>query len=148
MFIVNQEMICRHQLRIFIESKKAIFHISLIYTCWFNSNPLDSTSYITIVNRERRYTAIPLNYMNNLRTKNIYTPIIREQVSKKIKYGTAMSMAKISVQIVIMENAIFELIEILTQFIMKYRRSTGLSIDTLNNIITFLNTENNMGIES
>jgi len=30
---------------------------------------------------------------------------------------------------------------------MKYRRSTGLSIDTPNNIITFSNTKSNMNIE-
>ena len=148
MFILNQGMICRHQLRVLIESKKVIFHISLIHTRWFNSNPSDSTSFITIVNGERRHTAIPLSYMNNLRTENVYTPIIRGQVSKKIKYGTAMSIAKTSVQIAVMEDVTSELIGILTQFIMKYRRSTGLSIDTPNNIISFSDTEGNKGIES
>ncbi len=148
MFIVNQKMICHHQLRVLIKLKKVIFHISLIYTHWFNSNPSDSTSFIMIVNGERRYTAISLSYMNNLRTENIYTSIIREQISKKIKYGTTMFIAKMSVQIAVMEDIISELIRILMQFIMKYHRSMDLSIDTSNNIISFSDTESNKGIES
>src|SRR6266540_5815408 len=130
MFIVNQGMIYHHQLRVLIKSKKVIFYISLIHICWFNSNLSDSISFITIVNGERRHIAIPLSYMNNLRTENVYTLIIRGQVSKKIKYGTAISIIKMSVQIVVMKDVTFELIRILMQFIMKYRKSTDLSIDT------------------
>ena len=115
---------------------------------WFNSNLSDSTSFIMIVNEKRRYTAIPLSYMNNLRTENVYTSIIRGQVSKKIKYRITISIAKISIQIAIMENVISELIRILTQFIMKYYRSISLSIDTSNNIIFFLDTKGNKSIES
>ena len=133
MFIVNQGMLCRHQFRILIQSNKVIFHISLIHTQWFNSNPSDSTGFLTIVNGEIKHTAIPLSYMNVLRTENVYTPIIKEQVSKKIKYGTAMSIAKTNIQIAIMKDATAKLIRILTQFIMKYRRSTGLSIEATNN---------------
>ncbi len=148
MFIVNQGMICCHQLRVLIKSKKVIFYILLIHTCWFNSNLLDSISFIMIVNGERRHTAIPLSYMNNLRTENVYTSIIRGQVSKKIKYKTVMSIAKTSIQITIIENVTFELIRILMQFIMKYCRNMGLSIDIPNNIISFSDTEDNKGIES
>jgi len=101
-----------------------------------------------IVNGERRHTAIPLSYMNNLRTENVYTSIIRGQVSKKIKYKTVMSIAKTSIQITIIENVTFELIRILMQFIMKYCRNMGLSIDIPNNIISFSDTEDNKGIES
>ncbi|RGB40114.1 hypothetical protein C1646_753698 [Rhizophagus diaphanus] len=72
--------------------------------------------------------------MNNLRTENVFTTTIRGQVSKKIKYGTAMSVAKTSIQIAVIEDATLELIGILTQFIMKYHRSTGLSIESVNNI--------------
>ncbi len=86
--------------------------------------------------------------MNNLRTENVYTSIIRGQVSKKIKYRITISIAKISIQIAIMENVISELIRILTQFIMKYYRSISLSIDTSNNIIFFLDTKGNKSIES
>ncbi len=148
MFIVNQGMIYHHQLRVLIKSKKVIFYISLIHICWFNSNLSDSISFITIVNGERRHIAIPLSYMNNLRTENVYTSIIRGQVSKKIKYKTVMSIAKTSIQITIIENVTFELIRILMQFIMKYCRNMGLSIDIPNNIISFSDTEDNKGIES
>ncbi|POG58650.1 hypothetical protein GLOIN_2v1885686 [Rhizophagus irregularis DAOM 181602=DAOM 197198] len=83
MFIVNQEMICRHQFRVLIQSDNAIFHISHIHTHWFNLSsdlPTNSTGFITIVNGEKNHTTIPLSYMNQLRTDNVYTPTIREKV--------------------------------------------------------------------
>ncbi|PKB95688.1 hypothetical protein RhiirA5_402692 [Rhizophagus irregularis] len=132
MFIVNQGMICRHQFRVLIQSDNAIFHISHIHTRWFNLSsdpPTNSTGFITIVNGEKNHTTIPLSYMNQLRTDNVYTPTIREKVNKKIQYGAAMSIAKTSIQIAVTEDVTAELIGILTQFIMKYRRSTGLSIE-------------------
>ena len=133
MFIINQGMICRHQFRTLIQSDNAMFHISHIHTRWFNSNldsPTDSTGFIMIVNGKRNHTAIPLSYMNQLRTDNVYTPTIREKVNKKIQFGAAMSIAKTSIQIAVTVNATTELIGILTQFIMKYRRSTGLNIES------------------
>ncbi|CAB5093278.1 unnamed protein product [Rhizophagus irregularis] len=132
MFIVNQGMICRHQFRVLIQSDNAIFHISHIHTRWFNLSsdpPTNSTGFITIVNGEKNHTTIPLSYMNQLRTDNVYTLTIREKVNKKIQYGATMSIAKTSIQIAITEDVTAELIGILTQFIMKYRRSTGLSIE-------------------
>ncbi|CAB5122944.1 unnamed protein product [Rhizophagus irregularis] len=132
MFIVNQGMICRHQFRVLIQSDNVIFHISHIHTRWFNLSsdpPTNSTGFITIVNGEKNHTTIPLSYMNQLRTDNIYTPTIREKVNKKIQYGAAMSIAKTSIQIAVTEDVTAELIRILTQFIMKYRRSTSLGIE-------------------
>jgi hypothetical protein len=132
MFIVNQGMICRHQFRVLIQSDSMIFHISHIHTRWFNLSsdpPTNSTGFITIVNGERNHTTIPLSYMNQLRTDNVYTPTIREKVNKKIQYGAAISIAKTNIQIAITKDVTAELIEILKQFIMKYRKSTGLSIE-------------------
>ncbi|PKB91652.1 hypothetical protein RhiirA5_448184 [Rhizophagus irregularis] len=96
---------------------------------WLNSNSdlPNSTGFITIVNGERNHTAIPLSYMNQFKTDNVYTPSIREKVSKKVQFGAAMSVAKTSIQITVTENVTDELITILIQFITKYRRNTGLS---------------------
>src|SRR6266498_1401086 len=119
-------MICRHQLKVLIQSDNATFHISHIHTCWFNSNsdlPTNSTGFITIVNGKRNYMAIPLSYMNQFRSDNVYTPMIREKVNRKVQFGAAMSIAKTSIQIAVTENVTAELIRILTQFIMKYHRS-------------------------
>ncbi|POG66507.1 hypothetical protein GLOIN_2v346806 [Rhizophagus irregularis DAOM 181602=DAOM 197198] len=132
MFIVNQGMICHHQFRVLIQSDNVIFHISHIHTRWFNLSsdpPTNLTGFIMIVNGEKNHTTIPLSYMNQLRTDNIYTLTIREKVNKKIQYGAAISIVKTSIQIAVMKDVTAELIRILTQFIMKYRRSTGLSIE-------------------
>ncbi|CAG8732599.1 15965_t:CDS:2 [Rhizophagus irregularis] len=94
-----------------------------------NDLPTNSTGFITIINGEKNHTTIPLSYMNQLRTDNVYTMTIREKVNKKIQYGAAMSIAKTSIQIAVTEGITAELIGILTQFIMKYRRSTSLSIE-------------------
>src|SRR4051794_10647880 len=140
MFIVNQGMLCHHQYRVLIQSEKAIFHISLIHTRWFNQVPSDLTGFITVVNGERKHLSIPLSYITYLRTDDVYTTAIREQVSKKVKYGNAMSVAKTSVQIAVKEDVTPEFIGLLTEFIMKYRRGTGLSIETIKNDISFSGT--------
>ncbi|PKK66299.1 hypothetical protein RhiirC2_714941 [Rhizophagus irregularis] len=89
---------------------------------------------------ERKHSSVPLSYITYLRTDNVYTPTIREQVSKKVKYGNAMSMAKTSVQIAVKEDVTPEFIGLLTEFIMKYHRGTGLSIENIKNDISFLGT--------
>jgi hypothetical protein len=76
----------------------------------------------------------------------IGTPTIREKVNKKIQFGAAMSLAKMTIQIAITENVTAELIGILTQFIMKYRRSTGLSIENTENAVTFSGTKHHISM--
>uniref|UniRef100_A0A1D1YBG6 Putative zinc finger protein 012R n=1 Tax=Anthurium amnicola TaxID=1678845 RepID=A0A1D1YBG6_9ARAE len=118
-------------------SDKAIFHISLIHTRWFNSVPTDSMDFITVVNGEKKHTSIPLSYITHLRTDNVYTPTIKDHCNKKIQYGTAMGVAKTGIQVAIAEGVTAELIEIITQFIMKYRRNTGLNVESTKNQFTF-----------
>src|SRR5204863_5696112 len=84
--------------------------------------------------------------MNQLRTDNVYTPMIREKVNKKVQFGAAMSVAKTSIQIAVTENVTAELIGILTQFIMKYRRSTGLSIENTESAISFSGTRHHISM--
>ena len=79
--------------------------------------------------------------MNQFRTDNVYIPIIREKVNKKVQFGAAMSIAKTSIQIAVTENVTAELIRILTQFITKYRRSTGLSFENTESAISFSGTK-------
>ncbi|CAB5123926.1 unnamed protein product [Rhizophagus irregularis] len=140
MFIVNQEMLCRHQYRVLIQSEKAIFHMSLIYTCSFNQVPSDLMGFITVVSGKRKHLSVPLSYITYLRIDDVYTPGIREQVSKKVKYGNVMSVVKTSVQIAVKEDVTPEFIGLLTEFIMKDRRETGLSIENIKNDISFLGT--------
>ena len=49
-------------------------------------------------------------------------------------------IAKTSVQIAVKENVTPEFIGLLTEFIMKYRRGTGLSIENIKNDISFSGT--------
>ncbi|PKK61827.1 hypothetical protein RhiirC2_791247 [Rhizophagus irregularis] len=94
--------------------------------------------FIMIINGKKNHIMIPLNYMNQLKTDNIYTTMIREKVNKKIQYSTTISIAKTSIQISITEGITAELIKILMQFIMKYCRNTSLSIEK--STISFSNT--------
>ncbi|PKY13633.1 hypothetical protein RhiirB3_496339 [Rhizophagus irregularis] len=93
-----------------------------------------------VVSGERKHSSVPLSYITYLRTDDVYTPAIREQVSKKVKYGNTMSVAKTSVQIAIKEDVTPEFIGLLTEFIMKYRRRTGLSIENIKNDISISGT--------
>ena len=48
-----------------------------------------------------------------------------------------MSVAKISVQIAVAESATGELTGLLTQFIMKYRRKTGLNVNEVREVSSY-----------
>ncbi|CAB4407071.1 unnamed protein product [Rhizophagus irregularis] len=151
MYIINQGMPCRHQYRVLLQSSKAIFHMSLFIhvvstkfrhfsispTC---QNPLVSPAtlnYIIVAQGNKDYTTKALYYINQIRSANIYTSNIKEKVSKKIEFGSTMSVAKTSVQVAVAEGVASELIRLLTQFITKYRRNTGLNIEEVHSISHF-----------
>ncbi|PKY59582.1 hypothetical protein RhiirA4_430506 [Rhizophagus irregularis] len=129
MNIINQGMPCRHQYRILLQSDKAVFHMGFIHTHWFESMPSETSRYATIAQGNKTYSIKPLHYIDQIRTGNVYTSTIKKTADKRIKFGSAMSMAKTSVQIAVTEGATGELTGLLTQFIMKYRRATGLNIE-------------------
>ena len=66
-----------------------------------------------------------------MRPANTYTPNIRENVNKKLKFGTTMSVAKTCVQIAVAEGVTPKLTGLLTDFIMRYCRNTGLNIEEI-----------------
>ncbi len=86
MYIINQEMPCRHQYQILLQSNKAIFHISFIHTCWFELMLFETNNYITITWGTKAYTTNLLQYINQMQTANIYTSDIRENFNKKLKF--------------------------------------------------------------
>ncbi|RIB11018.1 hypothetical protein C2G38_2043022 [Gigaspora rosea] len=53
---------------------------------------------------------------------------------KRIEFGTTMSVAKTSVQVAVAEGATSELTGLLTQFITKYRRNTGLNVEEMHQL--------------
>ncbi|RIB29582.1 hypothetical protein C2G38_2027580 [Gigaspora rosea] len=122
-------MPCQHQYRIFLQSTKAIFHSGLIHTRWFESAPPETLCYITIAQGTKSYTTQGLHFINEIRMSNVYTPSIRKKVNKRIEFGSTMSVAKTSVQIAIEEGVTSELTGLLTQFISKYHRNTGLNME-------------------
>jgi len=95
-------------------------------------------NFIIITKGERNSTNILLTYINQLRSNNIYTLVIREHVSKKVKFGIAMSVTKTSIQVAIIKNTTSKLIRMLIQFIMKYHRSTGLSLENTKNLTNII----------
>ena len=78
-------------------------------------------NYITIARGIKAYTTNSLQYIDQMRSTNIYTSNIRKNVGKKLHFGTAISVAKTSVQIAVAECVTTELTGLLTEFIMKYR---------------------------
>ncbi|CAG8782374.1 12203_t:CDS:1, partial [Rhizophagus irregularis] len=83
------------------------------------------------------YTTKALYYIDQIRSANIYTSNIKEKVSKKIEFGSTISVAKTSVQVAVAEGVASELIGLLTQFIMKYHHNTGLNIEEIHSISHF-----------
>jgi hypothetical protein len=84
--------------------------------------------------------------MNQFKTENAYTLMIREKVNKKIQFDTTMSVAKMSIQIAVTENITAELIGILIQFIMKHHKNTSLSIENTKCTIFFSDTKHHITI--
>ncbi|CAB5204672.1 unnamed protein product [Rhizophagus irregularis] len=136
--IINQKMLCCHQYCILIQSDKAVFHIGFIYACWFELIPF-KINVITI--GTQTHTFMPLHYIDQIRSKCVYTSTIRESVNKKVLFSTTMSMAKTSVQIAIAEGTTAKLMGFLTQFNMKFRNTTGLGIEEFHNSLLHLNDE-------
>ena len=81
----------------------------------------EMTNYIIVSQGTKAYTTRALYYIDQIWTTNIYISSIRENVNKKVQFGTAMSLAKTSVQIAVSECAVTELIGMLMQFNMKFR---------------------------
>ncbi|CAG8619199.1 3322_t:CDS:1 [Cetraspora pellucida] len=129
MYIINQGMPCQHQYRVLLQSSKAIFHMGFIHTHWFESGPVETTNHITIFQGTKTYTTKLLRYIDQMRIANSYTPTIKENINKKIKFSAMMSVAKTSVQVAMEEGATSELTGLLIEFIMKYHRNTGLNIE-------------------
>ncbi|CAB5337721.1 unnamed protein product [Rhizophagus irregularis] len=103
--------------------------MGFIHTRWFESMPSETSRYATIAQGNKTYSIKLLHYIDQIRTGNVYTSTIKKTADKRIEFGSAMSMAKTSVQIAVTEGATGELTGLLTQFIMKYRYTTGLNIE-------------------
>ncbi|CAG8705235.1 9916_t:CDS:2, partial [Scutellospora calospora] len=82
----------------------------------------------------KSFTSVPLYHIDQIRSVNVYTSNIKENINKKLQFGTTMSVAKTSVQIALSEGITAELIGILTQFITKYHRTTRLGIEETHNV--------------
>jgi len=141
MYIINQGMPCRHQYRVLLQSSKAIFHMGFIHPRWYELIPTETTNYTIVAQGNKDYTTKALHYIDQIRTANVYTSNIRENVNKKIEFGTTMSVAKTSIQVAIAEGVTPELIGLLTQFITKYHNNTGLNIEEVHHSISHFNDE-------
>ena len=103
----------------------------------------ETSSYITISQGNKTYSNRPLHYINQVRIDNVYTLTIKKRANKRVKFGNIMSVIKTSVQIAVAEGIAGELTGLLTQFIMKYRRSTGLNIGKIQEVFSYDVTKNN-----
>src|SRR2546430_5647009 len=137
MYIINQGMPCQHQYWILLQSGKVLFHMGFIHTRWFESMPSETSNYIIIAQGNKTYSNKPLHYIDQIRADNVYTPTIKKRADKRIEFGSTMSVAKISVQIAVAESATGELTGLLTQFIMKYRRKTGLTVNEVQEVSSY-----------
>ncbi|GBB85202.1 hypothetical protein RclHR1_11760006 [Rhizophagus clarus] len=63
-------------------------------------------------------------------------PVIREKVNKKVQFGTALSLAKTSIQIAVSEGIVTKFIGILMQFNMKYHCNTGFNLEETCNLFS------------
>lgn len=145
MNIINQGMPCRHQYRVLLQSSGAVFHITFINNRWFEKIPSDTN--IVISQGIKSSTSIVLHYIEQIRPTNVSIPVIKENINKKVQFGTAMSLAKTSVQIAISESAVSELIGILMQFNMKYRHNTGFGMEETSRA-PLSNLDNNYNISN
>ncbi|RGB32217.1 hypothetical protein C1646_763158 [Rhizophagus diaphanus] len=136
-YIINQGMSYRHQYQVFLQSSKVIFHMGFIHPRWYESIPTEITNYIIVAQENKDYTTKALCYIDQIWSANVYTSNIKEKVSKKIEFGSTISVAKTSIQVAVAEGVASELIRLLTQFITKYHHNTGLNIKEVHSISHF-----------
>ncbi|GET51050.1 hypothetical protein GLOIN_2v1472705 [Rhizophagus irregularis DAOM 181602=DAOM 197198] len=114
-----------------------MYPIALILTSVLDYGLLYAEKSVVIAQGNKDYTTKALYYIDQIRSANIYTSNIKEKVSKKIEFGSTISVAKTSVQVAVAEGVASELIGLLTQFIMKYHHNTGLNIEEIHSISHF-----------
>ncbi|EXX50753.1 hypothetical protein GLOIN_2v1774635 [Rhizophagus irregularis DAOM 181602=DAOM 197198] len=85
---------------------------SLICTCMSKFEVISSDTNVVITQKMKTSANISLQYIEQIRPTNVIIPAIREKVNKKVQFGTAMSLAKTSVQIAVSEGAITEFIHV------------------------------------
>src|ERR1043165_5719902 len=100
--------------------------------------PSEITNYVIVSQGTKVYTTKALYYIDQIRTTNVYTSSLRENVDKKVKFGTTMSVVKTCIQVAVAEGVTSELIGLLIQFITKYCRNTGLNIEEVHHFISHL----------
>ncbi|PKY55111.1 hypothetical protein RhiirA4_474365 [Rhizophagus irregularis] len=120
----------------------SIFHMDFIHTRWFESMPSETLSYITIAQGNKTYSSKPVYYIDQIRTGNVYTSIIKKKADKRVEFGSTMSVVKTSVQIAVAEGIMRKLTELLKKFITKYRRGTGLNINEVQKAFSYDVTKN------
>ncbi len=76
----------------------------------------------------KAYTTNLLLYIDQMRIANIYTLDIRENLNKKLKFDTMISVVKTSIQIAVIKGVISELTRLLIEFITKYCWNISLNI--------------------
>ncbi|CAG8742506.1 20393_t:CDS:2, partial [Rhizophagus irregularis] len=64
---------------------------------------ISSDTNVVITQKMKTSANISLQYIEQIRPTNVIIPAIREKVNKKVQFGTAMSLAKTSVQIAVSE---------------------------------------------
>ncbi|GBC02623.1 hypothetical protein RclHR1_04710011 [Rhizophagus clarus] len=72
---------------------------------------------------------VSLHYIEHISSTNVHMPAIRKKVNKKVQFGTALSLAKTSIQIAVSEGIVTEFIGIIMQFNIKYRCNTGFGLE-------------------
>jgi hypothetical protein len=59
--------------------------------------PFETLRYTTITQRNKTYSIKLLHYIDQIRTDNVYTSTIKKTADKRIKFGSTIFIAKISV---------------------------------------------------
>ncbi|CAG8839104.1 1072_t:CDS:2, partial [Gigaspora margarita] len=105
-------------------SNKAIFHMGFINMRWFESVLSETSSYITITQGIKTSMTELLFYIDQTQTSNIYTTDIKRRADKKIEFESAMSIAKTSVQIAVLNEIHYPILQ------MNSKTQVPLSIST------------------
>lgn len=121
---------CRHFYKVLRSSSQAKWHIGLIASRWYKDDKVgfnfeNTLQYPTITlckdsvseNNTGSISTFDFTHIRQIRGDNLYTPILQEITSNRIKYGRAYGMMRKVIDIAISSNSYEELIGLFQNFL-------------------------------
>ena len=108
MYLVTKGLVCRHFFSVLLNSDRAMFHVGLIPTRWYNEITLDPQEEAAITVCSKKYDNEPVyehqirtnfDALNKIRHVQVFSETVKQNLSHKAKYNQGFGYAKKAVNL-------------------------------------------------